>query len=50
MVFCIFVDDIKITGVMSIFVNKILNQYSINGDFVFAYYAELANKRNSPKN
>lgn len=46
---CIFVDDIKITGSHEHTVNKILNQYSINGDFVFVYYAELANKEIHPK-
>lgn len=46
---CIFVDDIKITGSHEHTVNKILNQYGINGDFVFVYYAELANKEIHPK-
>lgn len=46
---CIFVDDIKITGSHEHTVNKILNQYNINGDFVFVYYAELANKEIHPK-
>lgn len=46
---CIFVDDIKITGSHEHMVNKILNQYNVNGDFVFVYFAELANKEIHPK-
>lgn len=46
---CIFVDDIKITGSHEHTVNKILNQYNITGEFVFVYYAELANKAIHPK-
>lgn len=46
---CIFVDDIKITGSHEHTVNKILDQYSVNGDFVFVYFAELANKGIHPK-
>ena len=46
---CIFVDDIKITGSHEHTVNKILNQYNVNGDFVFVYFAELANKEIHPK-
>lgn len=46
---CIFVDDIKITGSHEHTVNKILNQYNITGDFVFVYFAELANKKIHPK-
>ena len=46
---CIFVDDIKITGSHEHTVNKILNQYNINGDFVFVYFAELTNKKIHPK-
>lgn len=45
---CIFVDDIKITGSHEHTVNKILNQYNVNGDFVFVYFAELANKEIHP--
>jgi hypothetical protein len=30
-------------------VNKILNQYNVNGDFIFVYFAELANKDIHPK-
>jgi hypothetical protein len=41
---CIFVDDIKITGSHEHTVNKILNQYNVNGDFIFLYFAELINK------
>ena len=46
---CIFVDDIKITGSHEHTVNKILNQYEVNGDFIFVYFAELANKDIHPK-
>lgn len=46
---CIFVDDIKITGSHEHTVNKILNQYSVNGDFIFVYFAELINKDIHPK-
>lgn len=46
---CIFVDDIKITGSHEHTVNKILDQYNVNGDFVFVYFAELINKDIHPK-
>lgn len=46
---CIFVDDIKITGSHEHTVNKILDQYNVNGDFVFVYFAELVNKAIHPK-
>ena len=46
---CVFVDDIKITGSHEHTVNKILNQYKVNGDFVFVYFAELVNKDIHPK-
>ncbi|ENA1795384.1 phosphoribosyltransferase family protein [Flavobacterium psychrophilum] len=46
---CIFVDDIKITGSHEHTVNKILEQYNVNGDFVFVYFAELVNKEIHPK-
>lgn len=45
---CIFVDDIKITGSHEHTVNKILNQYNVNGDFIFLYFAELINKEIHP--
>ncbi|MFV8346199.1 phosphoribosyltransferase family protein [Flavobacterium sp. ZB4P13] len=45
---CIFVDDIKITGSHEHTVNKILDQYNVNGDFIFVYFAELANKEIHP--
>ncbi|MCD0473386.1 phosphoribosyltransferase family protein [Flavobacterium sp. EDS] len=45
---CIFVDDIKITGSHEHTVNKILDQYNVNGDFVFVYFAELINKEIHP--
>ena len=47
--FCIFIDDIKITGSHELTVNKILEQYNINGEFVFVYFAELVNKEIHPK-
>ena len=46
---CIFVDDIKITGSHEHTVNKILNQYNVQGNFVFVYFAELINKTIHPK-
>jgi len=42
--FCLFLDDIKITGSHEHTVNKILSQYEIKGDFFFIYFAELVNK------
>lgn len=42
--FCLFLDDIKITGSHEHTVNKILNQYNVKGDFYFVYFAELVNK------
>ncbi len=42
--FCLFVDDIKITGSHEHTVNKILDQYEVRGDFYFIYFAELVNK------
>jgi len=45
---CIFVDDIKITGSHEHTVNKILNQYNVNGDFIFVYFAQLENKEIHP--
>lgn len=41
--FCIFVDDIKITGSHEHTVNRILDEHNISGDFIFVYYAELVN-------
>lgn len=42
--FCLFLDDIKITGSHEHTVNKILGQYNVKGDFHFLYFAELVNK------
>ncbi|MFB2119808.1 phosphoribosyltransferase family protein [Parapedobacter sp. 2B3] len=39
--FCLFIDDIKITGSHEKTVNKILAQFDVSGTFVFIYYAEL---------
>ncbi|WP_445721659.1 phosphoribosyltransferase family protein [Flavobacterium sp.] len=47
--FCIFVDDIKITGSHEHTVNKILNQYGVSGEFIFVYFAELINKNIHPR-
>lgn len=46
--FCIFVDDIKITGSHEHTINKILNQYNVEGKFLFVYFAELVNKEIHP--
>jgi hypoxanthine phosphoribosyltransferase len=40
---CLFLDDIKITGSHEHIVKKILEQYNVQGKFVFMYYAELIN-------
>lgn len=41
---CLLLDDIKITGSHEHIVKKILNEYEVEGTFVFLYYAELINK------
>ena len=46
--FCIFLDDIKITGSHERTVNKILDQYGAKGEFLFIYFAELVNKEIHP--
>lgn len=46
---CIFMDDIKITGSHEYTVQKILNQYNVQADFVFLYFAELTNPEIDPK-
>lgn len=46
--FCLFLDDIKITGSHEYTVNKILNQYQVKGEFIFIYFAELSNKEIHP--
>lgn len=46
---CIFIDDIKITGSHEYTVNKILDEYDVNADFLFMYYAELTNFDIDPK-
>ena len=46
---CIFIDDIKITGSHEYTVNRILNEYSVEADFMFLYYAELMNFDLDPK-
>ena len=46
--FCLFLDDIKITGSHEHTINKILNQYNVAGKFLFAYFAELTNKEIHP--
>lgn len=47
--FCIFLDDIKITGSHENTINRILKQYDIKGEFIFVYFAELINKNINPK-
>lgn len=46
---CIFIDDVKITGSHEFTVEKILNEYGVNGNFIYVYYAELDNKDIDPK-
>ena len=46
--FCVFLDDIKITGSHERTVSKILLQNSVKGDFIFLYFAELINKEIHP--
>lgn len=46
---CLFLDDIKITGSHEFTVNKILNEYAVEADFLFMYYAELTNFDIDPK-
>ncbi|AWH85698.1 hypothetical protein HYN59_11525 [Flavobacterium album] len=41
---CLLLDDIKITGSHEHIVKKILEQYDVQGTFMFLYYAELINK------
>lgn len=41
---CLFMDDIKITGSHELIVKKILDEYDVQGEFVFVYFAELINK------
>jgi hypothetical protein len=47
--FCIFIDDIKITGSHEYTIKNILNNLDVNGSFCFVYYAELINAEISPK-
>ncbi len=46
--FCIFVDDIKITGSHELTVKKILEGSEALGEFHFIYFAELVNKNVHP--
>lgn len=46
--FCLFVDDIKITGSHEHTINRIINQYDVKGDYLFVYFAELTNKEIHP--
>lgn len=46
--FCLFIDDIKITGSHEHTINKILKQYNVDGQFLFVYFAELINKEIHP--
>jgi hypothetical protein len=47
--FCIFIDDIKITGSHEFTIKNILQNLEINGSFYFVYFAELKNNEISPK-
>ncbi|MDP9955750.1 hypothetical protein J2X97_001387 [Epilithonimonas hungarica] len=47
--FCIFIDDIKITGSHEKTVDRILKEYNVNGEFIFVYFAELINNEIHPK-
>jgi hypothetical protein len=46
--FCLFIDDIKITGSHEHTIKKILTQFEITGEFIFVYFAELINKEIHP--
>lgn len=46
--FCLFLDDIKITGSHEKTVNKILKEFNVKGEFFFIYYGELVNKEIHP--
>ena len=46
---CIFLDDIKITGGHEQTVNNILEQYAVNGEFIFLYFAELVDTSIHPR-
>lgn len=46
--FCIFLDDIKITGSHEVTVNRILEEYNVQGRLFFVYFAELINKNIHP--
>jgi hypothetical protein len=41
--YCIFLDDIKITGSHEVIINRILDQHSRKNNCMFIYYAELSN-------
>lgn len=47
--FCIFLDDIKITGSHEDTVGRILKEYNVSGEFIFVYFAELINKDIHPR-
>jgi hypothetical protein len=47
--FCLFLDDIKITGSHELTIMKILDEYDVKGDFNFVYFAELMNKEIHPR-
>lgn len=46
--FCIFIDDIKISGSHEKTILKILNAHQIKGEFLFLYFAELVNSEIHP--
>lgn len=47
--FCVFVDDIKITGSHEYTIKKILEDFQVEGEYLFVYFAELMNKEIHPK-
>lgn len=47
--FCIFIDDIKITGSHERTVSRILKDYDVSGEFIYVYFAELTNDKIHPR-
>ena len=47
--FMVFLDDIIITGSHEKVITRMLDEYGIEDDRIFAYYAELCNKDIDPK-
>lgn len=44
----IFLDDIKITGSHEVVVQRMIDNYKLNSDYMFLYFAELTNKEINP--